>query len=345
MSRRPNIAAVAQEAGVSRSTVSRALNGGYVKSELKTHIDAVIKRIGYRPWLTARNFAMGRSGSLGIVLASAPDAAFINILSGVESELRAPCTSLQIGGVDRAGAYDSRIVATWVKDRRIDGLILVHARESERSLVMAARRANLPVALIAPEREFESGQIFRSRNRQAGRDVGDHLLDLGHRRLAFVGGPKRSAETRERLAGLKDSLSKSGVRLRPDQVVYAKSSSASAGAAFASRWLSQGRSARPTAVVFANDSLALGFMRTAQSRGIKVPDEVSVVGFDDTPEAALHWPGLTTSKHYMRALGASACKAILRQVVDGRPKPVATQEFPMKLVVRESSGVVPKTRR
>jgi LacI family transcriptional regulator len=115
------------------------------------------------------------------------------------------------------------------------------------------------------------------------------------------------------------------------------------GAAYARKWLKMSRSKAPTAVVLANDIMALGFMRTLQTQGLSVPGDVSVIGFDDIPASGLYWPGLTTVRQEMRAMGSEACHAIMSSL-DHLKVERPFVEFPMKLIVRESTGKVPERR-
>ncbi len=341
----PTIGAVAREAGVALSTVSRALNGGYVSVELKQHIERVMKRLGYSPWSTARNFKLGKSGAIGVTVENSGSAWFMQLLMGIESELRPQRHSLQLGSLELDGAYDSTVVASWIEERRVDGLVFVRAGKRERALVQAAKRAKVPIALIAPDEEFDYGHVFRTRNRDAGRDAAEHLLSLGHRRFGFCGGPKASRDTRDRLAGFADGLVAKGLTLNRENTHYGERYDSKSGAKFAEEWLARGRSRAPTALLFGNDSLALGFVGALQREGVEVPAEVSVIGVDDVPEAGLHWPALTTLRQPLRELGAAACKAVLRGADAQAGASTSLHEFSAELVVRESCAPPPSGRR
>jgi DNA-binding LacI/PurR family transcriptional regulator len=199
----------------------------------------------------------------------------------------------------------------------------------------------LPISLIAPDEPFDFGQVFSSRNKSAGEEVAAHLWELGHRRIAFVGGPKESIDTRERLQGLQDALARWGTRLGPRNIRYWPDYVAQGGHDYAQRWLKMTPEQAPTAIVFGNDALALGFMRSALLKGVRIPDQVSVVGFDDSPEAGLVYPGLTTARQEARALGAAACRSLLERIDVPQQRATARIEFPMSLIVRESTGRAP----
>ena len=341
MSRRPDIAEVAKHAKVSKSTVSRVINGGYASAEVKARVAKVIAKLGYTPWTTARNFSLGRAGCFGLVMEDSQSEWITQILGGIEEELTAKHISLLVGSLVLKGSYDATTVLSWVRERRVDGLIFTRSGRRERPVVEAARKAKLALALIAPDESFKSGVVLRSNNTVAGSEVGGHLYQLGHRRIAFIGGPKESLDSQQRFEGLERGLSAHKVKLLPSNVMFAPRYHADEGKAYAEKWLRMARNRAPTAVVLANDIMALGFMRTLHAQGVGIPKDVSVVGFDDIPAASLFWPGLTTVRQQMRAMGAAACRSLLSALSEEQPER-SSLEFPMDLIVRQSTGPVPR---
>jgi LacI family transcriptional regulator len=198
------------------------------------------------------------------------------------------------------------------------------------------------MVFVAPDEHFDAGPTLRAHNRDAAHDVADHLLSLGHRRVAFVGGPDDSADAQERLRGLREGLAGTPAALRPSAISFADSYQVEGGITYAKRWLAMPRSQAPTAVVLGNDELALGFLRTVLEKGIRVPEAVSVVGFDGTPLSALYWPGLTTAEQPTRTMGKSACRALLRLVRDPEKNIAPDLHLPMTLRIRESTGPAPQ---
>src|SRR6185503_11069979 len=154
--------------------------------------------------------------------------------------------------------------------------------------------------------------VLRADNIAAGRTLGAHLTELGHTRIAFAGGPRASVESRHRLQGLREELVKRGVEMRDEDICFLASYEAEEGAGFTETFLRQPM--RPTAVVFGNDALAIGFIRAAQQRGIRVPDDLSVAGFDGIPEGARSWPGLTTMAQPMCEMGRDACRRLFMEI-------------------------------
>ena len=178
-------------------------------------------------------------------------------------------------------------------------------------------------------------------NVEAGRLAGRHLASLGHSRVAFAGGPRESLDSRDRLKGLRAELAVHGTTVEPQDVWFAPTYAASAGMEYGQRFLSRAPTTRPTAVVLGNDAMALGFMRTVLQRGVQIPGQVPVVGFDCIPSGALYWPGLTTVLQPAYLMGAAGCHALLERIADPEPRRVTSVEYGVELVVRESTAAAP----
>jgi LacI family transcriptional regulator len=341
VTRKPTIKNVAARAGVAVSTVSRYLNGRYVSRAAQDRVARVIEELGYTRSWTARNLSLGRRGCIGVVVDSSKDPWFVQLLAGIEEELSTRDASLMLASLELTGEYDPRIVFEWIRGRRVDGLILAKSQRRERSLLKAAIEARLPAVTVAPDEAVEQVQIVRCDNVAAGVAVAHHLADLGHRAIAFAGGRAGSLDSIHRLKGLRDGLGERGIRLNPKHVFSCGSYLADAGAEFARQFFEE---AYPvTAVVLANDALAFGFMRVAQQLGVRMPQDLSIVGFDGLPQGALFFPGLTTIVQPMREMGRAACQRLFDAIDD--PGRRGTIEFPMTVLVRESTGPAPAAPR
>jgi DNA-binding LacI/PurR family transcriptional regulator len=341
--KKPNIAAVAKLAGVAQSTVSRVLNGGYASERMSERVNRAIRKLGYAPSTAAVNFASGRAGSFGLVLENTEGEWIPPLLSGIEQELGSKRISLLIGSLILNGTYDSACVKRWIDERRVDGLMFVRPGDAESELVTGAQRQNLAVVLIAPDRTWPGCKLVCSTNFDAGRQVAQHLLALGHRNVAFLGGPEPSGDNAARLAGLRDGLAEAGLDIAPANLHYAERYSVDEGRRLAKMWHTLPKQRMPTAVVMGNDAMAIGFMSYVQKSGVRIPEDVSVVGFDDIPAATWINPTLTTARQHCRELGAAACRSLQRQLesppIDEQP----LEEVTMSLIVRESTG--PARRR
>jgi len=215
---------------------------------------------------------------------------------------------------------------------------MAKSQRRDRALFHAAAEARLPTVAVVPDENLTDVQVLSCHHLEAGRAVADHLADLGHRRIGFAGGPAHSIDSKHRLRGLRAGLAAHGITLRAGSVYSCGSWEIEAGAVLARQLLV--RSLPLTALVFANDALALGFLRVAHERGVLVPQALSVVGFDGLPFGAVAWPSLTTVVQPTREMGRVACRRLFEAIAHpGRTERV---QFPMELLVRESSGRPPR---
>jgi len=229
-------------------------------------------------------------------------------------------------------------VLAWIAEGRVDGLIVVRYARRDRALIEAAQRARLPLVLIAPDVSAPADFTVRCNNFEAGGLVAQHLAKLGHRCVAFAGGPKESFDTRQRLEGLREGLSEHGISIDPESIWFGTSYLRENGTEYARSFLQRARAERPTAVVLGNDAMALGFMRIVLQHGVAVPGEVSVVGFDGTPDGEQCWPGLTTVLQPTQQMAISACEALLERIDRRQQGSGSSIEFAVQLLVRESTG-------
>ena len=340
MPKKPTIATVAAQAGVAVSTVSRYLNGHYVSAPVQARLSEVIATLGYSRSWTARNLSLGRRGCIGVAVDSSADPWFVQLLTGIEEELAMHDTGLMLASLELRGQYDPSLVFAWIRDRRIDGLVIAKSQRRERALLKAAVEAQLPTVIIAPDEISTDVQVVRCNNIAAGASVAGHLAGLGHRRIGFAGGPEHSIDSKHRLRGLRDELARRGITLDAKHVYACGSYTSEAGGEFAHRFFDSAQEL--TALVLANDALAFGFMRVALQRGVRLPAELSIVGFDGLPHGALFCPALTTVSQPMRDMGRIACCRLFEAMDD--PGRLETTEFPMLLIERESTAPVSAAR-
>jgi LacI family transcriptional regulator len=336
--RRSTIIEVAARANVAFSTVSRVLNGGYASAEVRARVEQAARELNYTPSPIARNLKTGRQGCIGVVVESSQCSWFTQVLGGIEEALVDQTVSALLGSLNLRGSYDPSTVERWIADRRVDGLIFARCTRREERLVTLARDAQIPMVFVAPDENFSAGPVFVLRNREAARMLTEHLIALGHRRFAFVGPAEKTADATERLNGLREALAAAGLELDPAHIQFAETFPREGAVAVAAHWLALPRASAPTAVMCGNDMLAIEFLRVILQHGVRVPDDLSVVGFDGVPEGALYWPGLTTAKQPSQALGSAACRVLMQIIENPQTGSPDLVDLPAELIVRESSG-------
>jgi len=331
----PTIRTVASLAGVGVGTVSRVLNGGPVSSLARDKVNHAIKELGFFPMTAARGLATRKTSTVGLVVNSTRGSWFSELLAGVEQALSVSRRSVLLASLRLTGEYDSSAVEAWVQERRVDGILFVRSSRRERGLIHAARNAGLPIALIAPDEQTQADVIVGCNNDKGGELLATHLAQLGHERFAFVGGPSGSRDTRDRLRGFLRGLQQMGRSLPRARFTFAASYYAEAARPDAQRFLNMPESARPTAVVLASDAMALGFIKVLLEGGVRVPDDVSIAGFDGVPDGELYWPALTTVAQPTRRMAQGACEALLNRI-DGRTLEPDIRRHEVELIVRGS---------
>lgn len=331
----PTIVEVAESAGVAISTVSRVLNGGSASAKAQAKVAAAVAALGFSPSAAARNLKSGKTGIVGIAGVSATAAWFVELLHGMEKELSRRATSIAICALERDGIYDAGPVLAWIDNRSVDYLILVRPGRREAALSERAWDAGIKVISVVPDVLVKKGLSITANNLRGGRLAAEHLRSLGHDAISFLGGPRESIDTQDRLRGLNEHLH---CPVPQELVRYGKSYDVESGIELAKIWLDCPRLRRTTAVVLGNDSLALGFMRTVQAAGLRIPHDVSVLGFDGVAAGALVWPGLTSVAQPISLMGAELAETLMSDSADLELEKRITRAYQLSLVTRESTA-------
>jgi LacI family transcriptional regulator len=322
---------VASRARVSVATVSRVLNGHpSVRPATRTRVRAAMDELGYRPNAVARWLRTDETRTLGLVISDVLNPFFTELARSVEDEARALGYSVVIGNADERPAVQDHHVRSLL-ERRIDGL-LVSPTEGGSPLMLEAVRSGTPLVFVDRWLEGVEVPVIRTDGRLAVRDLVAHLHGLGHRRLAVIAGPAGTATGRERVNAFRAALRDFGLDLPPEytgQGDFQAASGRRATAAFLDL-------PRPPEVVFATDNLmALGAMDEIRARGLRVPDDVALVAFDDIPWFVHTDPPITAIAQPTQALGKAAVRSLV-DLVEGRDAPSVT--LSARLVVRRSCG-------
>lgn len=323
---------VAEQAGVSPMTVSRVVNGtGSVRAETRQRVLATIERLGYRPNGFARGLATGRSRTLGVVALDSVLHGPASTLFGLENAAREAGYGVAISSV--GDPADSREAIEVLRGQRVGGIVVI-APHVETTRVLADVPGDVPVVAVA-DTDSAPVPVVAVDQRDGARRATEHLLALGHRTVQHISGPAGWLETETREQAWRAALQEWGA---PEPPVLSGDWSPRSGYAAGRELVARGDF---DAVFAANDQMALGLLRALAEAGLKVPDDVRVVGFDDVPEAAYYAPPLTTVRQDFIALGRSAFDRVLLRMEGGRPEPRAS--VPAELIVRDSTG--PRRRR
>jgi LacI family transcriptional regulator len=325
------MAAIAELAGVSKPTVSKVMNGQPgVSAATRERVERVIAERGYVRNGAARALSAGRIGSVNLVMSEVDSPYFVEIIRGVEETLERAGLSMVLTTTHEEERCHRRWMAR-VIEHGTDGVILVLPDEHA-VYVEELHRHGIPFAVVDDRGEsLPDVPSVGATNFAGGFAATEYLLSLGHRHIAVIGGQPYKCTT-ARLAGYRAALQEAGVPVDP-LLVQPGSFQAKAGYASANALLDVPDP--PTAIFAGNDLQAMGVYRALYERGLRVPDDMSVVGFDDVPLVALLTPALTTVRQPVREMSALATRMLLR-IVAGETLESARVELATSLMMRES---------
>ncbi|HUQ78848.1 MAG TPA: LacI family DNA-binding transcriptional regulator [Patescibacteria group bacterium] len=312
------IADVAHRAGCSTATVSRVLSGvGGARPATRDRVEAAARELGFRPSDVARSLKRQSTLTLGLIVTDIENPYFPQLVKGVEEAAIGEGYAILLCSADddpdREASYLDILV-----ERRVDGIIVA---ASTIGLSQAAWLARPPVPVVLVNTSVRSGELpsVASDNRAGGRLATRHLLGLGHRRFGYLMPPARNLDAPERLAGVRDELDAAGLASDGPDAALAVSDGAPTvvGGEIAMAAL-LARSPRPTAIVAYNDLMAIGAMRAIRRHGLRVPQDVSLVGFDDVALAAYVEPALTTLRQETGEMGRWAVATLTEQLAGRR---------------------------
>lgn len=328
---------VAAEAGVSPTAVSRYLNNRIdLPKATRDRIDAAIAKLDYRPNLLARRLSTGKSEAFALVTPDIANPFFAELAAAVERQAHASGYSVYI--TSTGGYADAEINAIRrMADSHVDGLIMTTNRVDDGSIAnLLAGREN--VVLLDEDIDGVSVPRVFVDNAEGAYLATKHLISMGHKAIALVGGPHRLMSVNERLAGFTRAMEKAGLPVRAGWVLLGEYTR-DYGVAAASVLLDAVDP--PTAILACSDYIAIGIMQVVRQHGLSIPEDISLVGFDDMAFAALVDPPLTTIRQPVAAMGELAVKHLLA-LLEGQSPPAETR-LPVELVTRQS--VAPPSRK
>lgn len=326
---------VAKAAGVSISTVSRVLNGkDDVASATQDRILAVIKELGYTSSLAARSMRSHKKNLIGLVV---PDIGFpysIEIMKGINRAITESAFDLLVyttGGIQKDGTITrEQHYVSLLNNSLTDGVIIVASAAAE--FITEA-----PIIAVDPHVINPNYPSVQGTNYHGALDAMEYLLRLGHRRIAFINGRQGSGSAMRRLKGYQDALLNAGIALDNDLIVPGDFSTPT-GYECALGLLSQDNP--PTAIFAANDQSAIGVYQAAEELSLRIPDDLSIVGFDNISEAK--YLGLTTVDQFLADMGYVAVQMLIKMIKDG-PVDVHVHKMSTKLIERNSCRALERT--
>jgi len=334
-SRKPTINDVARLARVSKKTISRVINASpSVRTETRERIESIIRQIGYDPSPQARGLATQRSFLLGLVYDN-PNAQYIvNVQMGILSASRDSGYELVVHPADRASPGFITDVRRFVERQKLDGVILIPPVSENEALTDALNESGCRYVRIIVSASDTSDNCVVYHDWESAAEIASHFVELGHRDIGLISGPPQYRSSHERSRGFTDRLAELGVKLPASRRVEGAYTFES-GYEAADKLL---RAKRPPTAIFAsNDEMAAGAYKAALSRGLSIPGDISVAGFDDSPLATRLWPALTTVRLPIHDMGRLAAERLIRRITQAHAT-LAPAEVTGHLVVRESTA-------
>jgi LacI family transcriptional regulator len=331
---------LATELGLSITTVSRALAGyGDVAESTRQRVLQAAREMGYVPDVIARRLQKGRTDTIGFVIPTFgprfSDPYFSELLAGIGNEAARHNFDVLVSTRPPDTPEEEAAYRRMFEGRLVDGLLVVRTRLKDRRLALLAEIGFPFVAFGRSDLEVDFPYVDEDGFR-GFELVGQHLIGLGHRRLAFIAAPENLMFNKYRRAGLEDVLQRNGLSLPPQYCIV---SDLTQGGGFEAMNQLLDLSPPPTAVVACNDLMALGAISAAQSRGLVIGRDLAITGFDDIPPAEHSHPSLTTVRQPVYDIGRQICHMLIR-LIQGEELAERHVLLQPELIVRESSGTV-----
>ena len=327
---------IAQNVGVHASTVSRVLNPGtrkMVTEEIAVKVTHAAEKLGYRPNTFAQSLKTNRSYTVGVMVPDLANPAFASIIKGIDNVLEEAGYSVIVANTDNTVEREKRNVEKF-HERQVDGLIIATARRQD-DLVAECQAEGIPFVLaVRSTADIEVSSVV-SDEVIGGKMIISHLVQLGHVDIAYVAGPQFLSTGFERYQGYLKGMRSSELDVDDDLIAIGDAFTEEEGREAVGRMLAARK--RFTAIVAANDLMALGCYDELMAKGLKCPDDISVVGFDDMPFAGHFNPPLTTVHTPLTEVGTNAARILLEHIKEPE-LPACTLKLRPNLIVRNSTG-------
>ncbi|RZM07953.1 MAG: LacI family DNA-binding transcriptional regulator, partial [Sphingomonas sp.] len=305
----PTINDVARLAGVSKKTVSRVINRSpLLNGDTRKRVEDVIGEIGYIPNPQARGLALRRNFLIGLVHDNPNAQTVMNVQQGMLEALRGSEFEMVVRPLDRGSATMLQDLRHFLERQRLFGVLLMPPISENDSVAALCDSIGCRYVRMGSVALDDTDRMVASNDREAVCAATEYLIAQGHRRIGLVGGPHGFRSARERRLGFEDAMANAGIAL-PRSMIADGNYTFDSGLVAAERLLDL--TPRPTAIFSSNDEMAAGVIHAARQRGLDIPRDLSIIGFDDTPIAAHVWPPLTTVRWPMTSMARSAALKLI----------------------------------
>lgn len=331
---KPTINDVARLAGVSKKTVSRVINNSpLLNDDTRERVQSVIRDLGYVPNPQARALALRRNFLVGLIHDNPNAQMVLNVQHGILEALQDTEFGLLIRPVDRTSPRMLDDVRNFLERQRVFGVVILPPISESDGLARLCDELGCRYARMGSAELDDEQHMVASNDRQAVREAVEYLIQQGHRRIGLIQGPHGFRSATERRLGFEDAVSAAGLKL-PRSLIAEGTYRFESGIQAANRLLDL--SPAPTAIFASNDEMAAGVVHAARQRGLVIPDDLSIIGFDDTAIAAHMWPPLTTVRWPIISMARSAALKLVGDVVDPGTEVDEPSMFVSTLVRRAS---------
>lgn len=329
----PTINDVARIAGVSKKTVSRVINRSpLLTDDTRERVEKVIRELGYVPNPQARALALRRNYLVGLIHDNPNAQMVLNVQQGILDALHGTEFELVVRPVDRRSPAMLDDVRAFLERQRLYGVVLLPPISENEALARVCEDLGCRYVRMGSVQLDDADHMVASNDREAVRDATAYLIEQGHRLIGLIEGPHGFRSAAERRAGFEDALGQADIKL-PRSLFAQGTYTFESGVAAATRLLDL--APRPTAILASNDEMAAGVIHAARQRGLSVPEDLSVIGFDDTAIAAQIWPPLTTVRWPIMSMARSAALKLVGDTLDP-DRPPEPSQFLSALVRRYS---------
>jgi LacI family transcriptional regulator len=338
---KPTINDIARLAAVSKKTVSRVINRSpLLHEETRARVEAVIRKTGYVPNPQARALALGRNFLIALIHDNPNAQMILNMQQGILEALHGTDFELLVRPVDRGSATMLDDVRSFLVRQRLFGVVILPPISENNQLAQLCDEVGCRYVRMGSAILDDPDHMVASNDRDAVAEATRYLIAQGHQRIGLVAGPHGFRSARERREGFEMALAEAGIKL-PRSLVADGQYTFESGIAATDSLLDL--SPRPTAIFACNDEMAAGVLFSARERGLGVPEDLSIIGFDDTPIAARVWPPLTTVRWPIVAMGRSAALKLITGIVGHASEVQEPSRFISTLIRRGSVAPPRKT--